>query len=660
MHITGVQLTNWLRYTGEHEIDLDPTVYGIVARYTTDARRSNWAGKTAFIEAIRFALYGVHRFAKEDDWITRGIAFGQVKLTLNDGTTITRGRRRGASTRLEVVGPDGGIATQDAAQKVIDTATGLTAEDFGTSCWIGQKQLARLILARSAERFELVSAWLGLEKLQKAEEAAKARYATARDEATTVATRQKILTDRWMSLLTRAHGETPGIEHSTASFLEDCRSKIHDAYREEGELEASAERLTGELADVAERQKAASVVEKFRDIVNRGKLLSGELKTITDPVDEYAADAEARHKAIDKQLNVIGSDLRTKKQLVRGEFDGACPVAGIACPAKQSINSARAHNAQLLAGVQASYDSTCRQESLARNEYQTAKRTADDVARKRAQLDDLRAEAKLLKPKADAATELTQGDAIDAASAARTLSDLKARVGALRAQRAAYKQSMLEAETIDRELDAAKTLASDADGELAAAQTAVRIFGRQGAQRVVAESALIEIEGGANDMLRAAAIDLSIKLSWAREGSGLTPHCLECGKAFPASAKIKSCATCGAERGQKVIERLDVELSDRSGAAEDLAGAALQLAATAWLRRERDVAWSVALIDEPFGALDEANRKAFAAHLTAMLRGAYGFEQAFIVAHHPDVLDALPGRIMVSAGDNGSTLEVEA
>ena len=205
MHITGVQLTNWLRYTGDHEIALDPTVYGIVARYAADARRSNWAGKTAFIEAIRFALYGVHRFAKEDDWITRGIAFGQVKLTLNDGTTVTRGRRRGASTRLEVVGPDGGIATQDAAQKVIDTATGLTAEDFGTSCWIGQKQLARLILARSAERFELVSAWLGLEKLQKAEEAAKARYATARDEATTVATRQKILTDRWMSWRDTGH-----------------------------------------------------------------------------------------------------------------------------------------------------------------------------------------------------------------------------------------------------------------------------------------------------------------------------------------------------------------------------------------------------------------------------------------------------------------------
>jgi len=70
------------------------------------------------------------------------------------------------------------------------------------------------------------------------------------------------------------------------------------------------------------------------------------------------------------------------------------------------------------------------------------------------------------------------------------------------------------------------------------------------------------------------------------------------------------------------------------------------------------VQWGTAFIDEPFGALDEANRKAFAAHLTAMLRGRFGFEQAFVVAHSPDVLDAMPGRVTVMADEYGSRAEV--
>ena len=70
-----------------------------------------------------------------------------------------------------------------------------------------------------------------------------------------------------------------------------------------------------------------------------------------------------------------------------------------------------------------------------------------------------------------------------------------------------------------------------------------------------------------------------------------------------------------------MVHRLDIELSDRSGAAEDLAGAAFQLSASAWLRSERNSAWSVALLDEPFSQLDAGNRRAFATHLAAMLSG---------------------------------------
>lgn len=659
MHVSGVTLKNWLRYAGEHEIDLRPSVYGIVARHAGDDRRSNWAGKTSFIEAIRFALYGVHRFAREDDWITRGVAFGQVAVTLSDGTVITRSRRRGQSTQLELSRGGEVLARQDGAQKEIDRLVGLTRDDFETTCWIGQKQLARLILARSAERFDLVSAWLGLEKLQKAEEAAKAQYAHDRDRATKIATEQKVLTDRWMQMVMRSG--IAGMESATAEeFADALGAEIKSVKGEIATMTAERDRATSAVREQeaarAARRMRAQRQEEFARLADEGRTLSAAVKQLGDPPD--VEEAKAAHEDVLAKATEAGAKLRTAKSLVRGAFDGLCPVAGIACPAKDSINADGAANKARYEAAKESYDSIAQREAAARLEHEQRSREAEKIRRQQERLIDLRKRAKEAKARLDAEPEMGLEGTDDGGTGASTLDDLNSRIGAAMARLKGLVASLDESADTARRLEDAAINAKASDMAMLAGQAAVRILGRQGAQRVIAEAALREIEGGANDMLRSANIDLSVTLSWAREGSGLAAHCSECGTAFPASAKVKACTKCGAERGQKVIERLDVELSDRSGAAEDLAGAALQLAATAWLRRERDVAWSVALIDEPFGALDEANRRAFATHLTAMLRGSHGFEQAFIVAHHPDVIDALPDRVIVQAGETGSTLGV--
>jgi len=59
------------------------------------------------------------------------------------------------------------------------------------------------------------------------------------------------------------------------------------------------------------------------------------------------------------------------------------------------------------------------------------------------------------------------------------------------------------------------------------------------------------------------------------------------------------------------------------------------------------------MLDEPFGQMDAANRRAFAGHLPAILRQS-GFGQAFVIAHHSSVLDALPGRIEIESDGNGA------
>jgi DNA repair exonuclease SbcCD ATPase subunit len=116
------------------------------------------------------------------------------------------------------------------------------------------------------------------------------------------------------------------------------------------------------------------------------------------------------------------------------------------------------------------------------------------------------------------------------------------------------------------------------------------------------------------------------------------------------------CGKCGAAREHKSDGKLHLALSDRSGAAEDLGGLAFQLAAARWLRSRRGSPWSVVVLDEPFGALDEHNRRALATSLTGLIGD--GFEQAFVVAHDRRTLDAMPNRILVRAHAKHSTVEL--
>jgi hypothetical protein len=153
-------------------------------------------------------------------------------------------------------------------------------------------------------------------------------------------------------------------------------------------------------------------------------------------------------------------------------------------------------------------------------------------------------------------------------------------------------------------------------------------------------------------MLAIAGVDLSLSCSWEREGKGIADECSACGAAFPASAKVKKCSSCGTPRGPKVVQQFDVELSARSGAAEDLAGLALSLSAGRFLHGERGSSWSSVFVDEATAHLDKAHRRAFAQHLPALL-AATGVEQAFVISHSPESVASLPGRIVVTRGADG-------
>jgi DNA repair exonuclease SbcCD ATPase subunit len=660
-------LHNWLRYRGDHEVFFEPTIYGVTASHEADPARSNWLGKTSILAGVRFALFGTHPARTEDEWITRGEAEGSVRIELSDGMTITRERKRGSATRLFVRWPgrEGEPATGAAAQAAIVEALGLTEGDFMATCFFEQKNLARFVVARPAERQEIVAGWLQLGKLQAAESRTRRILGERIDRKTTLvakrdamkgeivailASRFDAVTDADANMSKRAESEQFMIE---AVFdLQNVRDAAK-AVAEEAR-EAYRRREAWEKASAAREAFDRAVASVEEANVRREKAIA-DAETALAGFDAAKVEASLRDatKAQQEAIAALARARDTESQraaLACGAFDGVCPVDGHVCPDAEIMNAAREAN-------EISLREAVSERVRADKAVSSAKNRVEEASESARRIEALRGQINALKRHPVAA----MGDPPPDPGEAPPVVDAVTPWDAYQAAEADYREAEQQADRLRRTYDGMGKL----EGEIAAAEAeidtlreAVAILGRQGAQRVIAEGALSEIEDGANALLREAGIDLRVVVRWSHEGQGLATTCEACGAPFPSSTKVRECAKCGATRGAKMIDRLEVVLSDRSGAADDLAGAAIQLAAGAWLRKQRNAAWSVALIDEPFGALDEANRGAFAVHLAAMLRGRYGYAQAFVIAHTRGVMDALPGRVEVTGREAGSSLRV--
>ncbi len=620
MRVARLELQNWARFAGRVVVECPPGVTAVVARYVDDRARSNWGGKSVLLEAIRFALFGVHRWRRDDEWITAGAGSGSVGLELTGGMGIRRARSRGSATSIAVVS-EGAERSGARAAAALQAALGLDGDYFST-CWIGQKQAARLVVARPAERFALVAQWAGIEALRKCEESAR---------------------DMGRAVAAEVAGLSAQLQAQRALVVE-CDWSAELAYAR------AAARVAREKLHAYELHTEAAKPRKA--MARAAADMQAELAGLKREYDQIGVVAEPDSRAWEAAtlgLREVDAQLARLAAIRSGGFDGACPVVpGLECPARKVVDAAARDRTEARAELgarQAMLREAERVEGLA---VSTARRA---VARRAAlvQARDAivpRLRAMLAEMPAPPVEEYVTGAGGELAAAAERATREEAR---LRAAREASDRAAARAAELEAELVAVKA-------RLAAVQGAAQVVGRQGAQRVLAQRALEAIEHGANVLLGESGIDLSVSLSWSRDASDqLAPVCA-CGYQY-SGQREKRCPECREPRGPKQIDALDVELSDRSGAAEDLAGIALQLGAAAWLREEHAIPWSVAVIDEPFGALDERNRRQFSAHLASMLASRYGIEQAFVIAHSSDVVDALPNRIQIVADATRSWVE---
>lgn len=662
MHIRQLTIHNFKCFRGEHVLNLAPKIYAITARRVDDVESSNWAGKSTVMEtAASFLLYGEHTAATEDAWISSGEKFGEVCAVLDDGTTIKRSRQLGKSTRLLVI-PCGAESDTDAygqeeAQKYIEKRLALAHKDFIATCYFAQKQMARLITAEPGERMKMITAWFRLEPLQAAEDHARQQCARLGDETEKMRNQLGYWRDE-DAKARAALGLEEGVSLDSAYIreIEDVIDPGIEAATERVEasqhaLEAAQEKWTRNESIFAARGSIA----QYDKVVEQG--VSGKAKrSKLEPDAELKSRVEVVQAKVRLAVSDVANARKARAEIERtglGNFDGACPVdPGIECPAKDKINARRKEGQQRFETASSIFEAKRKIEAEVSSELATARERHREALDLDVTLESLRGMARKLAEEAKRARALGEPEARETLQAAvqsakSQVAEATAVVDALKLRRNEFKNALRHRSSRQKEsIDIAAKIVV-CEEKLATQREALVVLGRNGAQRRVAEGALAEIEDGANAMLGDIGVALSLKLAWSREGQGPAKICEACGNPFPSSAKVKTCSRCGADRGLLTVHRLGVDLSNRSGAAEDLAGGALQLSASAWLRAERASGWGTVYIDEPFAAMDKSLRLSFARGLLGMLTGKFGFEQGFVISHTADTVALLPGRIEV-------------
>jgi hypothetical protein len=633
-YLTRIVYENWLCY-GHVDVELGPKVYAVVARHKDDPERSNWLGKSAFVGGVRFGLDGDHDARTENGWIRRGQRSGKVSLHFDDGVQVARSRILGKSTQLELHRPGEKVAKGDEAQRLIDQANGLSAVDRAATCFLEQGMMNRLMKMLPSKRLEIVSSWFRLDDVRGCSDDVGAACADLSWRAKNASDTLQLVR-RNMQVVLGEYGDVDALGN-----------KIE-------KLKATIEQTVGYLAGLQDKLEknatllaASSAIADYERVERDGKALRKE----ADAIGELAALGEAVTKTSRITLKRVGEmklaerDVEAKRKVAAGKFDGKCPVAGIQCPATQLINDRVLLNRKALREAEQDLARVTDQHAVASRKETRALAALQRYERAHERLKHLREELKRLYPKYVKGKRL--GEAEDQAVLRKRVEEAQLALSYQRAQLASLEHSHTVFLQSREEERSAMLRLEVLEKELVVKREGVQFF--KALQRRVAERSLAQVEEGMNGVLSESGIDLGVKLVWSREGEGVAKTCERCGHPFPKSERVKVCERCGSPRGANIIDKLEPELTNRSGGALDLAGLALQLSASRWLRDDRLSQWSCAFIDEPYGALDATHRRALSAHIAGMLRGRYGFEQAFLIAHHASVLDALPGRIEIMA-----------
>lgn len=589
MIVESIFLRNWGPFKGEHELALGPGTYALLAEEDGDPSRSNGLGKSSLLRAVTFALYGQRQAESLVSW---GESDMEVRLRLTGGVTVKRGWKGGGW--VEVATAEG-ARTKDADARIVELV-GFSAADFAAGPHLCEGDAGRLASAGPAERRDLLAAWVVPALWAQVHQRAKARAdALERDLAAARA---------------RLAGPPPEDPVPLRAICEDLLAK-------RAILPATSAKEAG-LA-LSARQAWHASLERVGS--------ASELEARGLPKAPSVAEVAAEQANLETQQSLAGAAqeaYRAAHQLAAGEFPGACPIDGVACPRGDQIVSdlvghrARAESARMRRDAIVGYVESSRTRLRVMSAQVEQQRRALDAVRALPAPQDVAGFTATYR-------RVLAHDPTEASTIDRQLGQLTARIE--RAERDLAERVVLQ--------DACAGTAT----ELAAWRWLQRAASRDGVPAMLVDDAAHTIAGDASALLAVSGSPLQVRFRVAETLKRLADNCGACGFTFLPRAKA---CPCGAPRGPATVPDLTVlvrkgdepecELAQRSSGERGVVALGLRIAAAAYRRRQSGAAWAVLVLDEVDSNMDVANG---ATLRDVVMRGSIvlGFEQVILSSH---------------------------
>lgn len=699
LEIRRVKLTNWMPFKGEHDVPVPGGVVLVTGERPGEGDRSNWSGKSAFLEAIDWVLYGgPGRFKWEDRLITRGQDVAEVEVFLSDGSVVKRRRRVASSSTVNVThgtklkdGQNEKFTGRTAAREIVELL-GADHDAYQTAVHIRQGDAMALIRSTDSQRRAIVMGWLDAAPWQRALREAGTRMRgarTVRDEARGRVSSLDVVSERSseaVEYLGHVEADESPADHAR-DVLDEIVSRARVARDElvtdEAEVRrlresAQAENRAKNMAHRLATQEYARLVQDRLVTIRAGndvrRLLAeragarDEIPGVREACRSMAADEIPRVTNRIEELAAMGGAEDARQARVREvthgwqASSGNCPFTGSECGDRPGVSAAMeimtaelvplSRRAERRARTRSGLRDRRNELNQERTRAQTARRRHTELLRVVAGSDPEVPEVPLVPekpPEPELVPEPTGPTDPARCEDLRTLvCDLDDRAEVVRAEVA----RLLEEERREQRLEEARRDLSEAEHRVGVAALAERCL-RSIAGPVATAQAKIETRVA--HLLHGSTLEFRIR--WSREIAKYSTVCSSCDHQFGPTSKRKSCPCCGATRTRAEEPFLALEVNDgsgwedareKSGAARILTAVSVRLAAAASNPAVR-AGWRI--LDEGAGELDRFCAARFMDMVERSAQGEAG--QVIMVSHDPDILarDSLPRIRVVRDGE---------
>lgn len=679
MFVRTLEIAGFMPYRDKFRLSFrNGQIIGITGQYGNDFSRSNRAGKSSFVDAQIWCLYGESRAKREIEIIHNEADFAQVSVELYDPTTdtatwVTRSRDKDNKGSLEITGAEG--EKKKVGQEIVNKLVGMSYEEFAFTAFFKQNDIDQFMQADSQKKKEILMKWIQKVKWEDFQEKAnKFKIELMRDK------------DRIETLI----AALPDGDFDETVLLQEAA----DLKKDNDELKIQVDGLAKKRIDLnlkikdlksvdEKRNRAAELASKIQQLKNRRPDSSQQrdaLAKLTDLLGKYEIVTPDKYKEIqdkrDKFVSAIANanaeinDFERQIRSAGKEMTGVCPILKQACsriePDPDHLNglkSAIAGTRKKVERYQENQEKANKMIALyqKQNEWRQQKekvelqiKASQQLESQIADLSNQRAEVLKSIPQ-DAEEQISKANHKLAAIAGEQetlqtkIMQNDKRMGQITEIIKQYKEAKERKQSLDHQL-------KNIEVQLADAQYVEYMFGKNGIPSMELENSYNEIEEDANTILKKLKAPFHMEFEATRELKDWEPNCLACGTPFEKGEKTHKCKACGTDREKKRRDELSLKVFEGgverqfymdSGGGKVLLSVAMRLALTMLARRRKGASWGTIYLDEVFGSLDATNRRILSDLITSVLMKELGFEQVFVISHDQNIQTAFEDQIIV-------------